>query len=160
MGIVELRRERASSMPEGAIAQALPRVPTRAQIVALERHLLDMPAVEIEPRHHFAKGIYAREIRIPAGTILTGKVHRTEHLNVLSEGEITVWTEDGMKRLQAPATIVSRPGTKRVGYAHTDTTWITIHGTDETDLDVLEAELIENEVLAGAAPLEELEGKS
>lgn len=160
MGIVEIRRDRAAGHVPIGLEAALPKVPTRAQIVALERHLLDMPALELEPVHHFAKGIYARELRIPAGTVLTGKVHRTEHLNVLSSGDITVWTEDGMKRLQAPATMVSRPGTKRVGYAHTDTVWITIHGTNETDLDALEAELIDNDLLAGLEPVEALEGKS
>lgn len=104
--------------------------------------MLDMPQVEIPPRHYFAQGLYAREITIPAGTVLTGKVHAAEHLNIISQGDITVWTEDGMKRLQAPFCLVSRPGTKRVGFAHTDTVWTTIHATTETDLAALERELI------------------
>lgn len=126
----------------------LPAVPTRAQIEALEGHMRREAQIDIPTRHYFAHGIYAREITIPAGVLLTGKVHRTEHLNILSAGEITVWTEDGMKRLRAPATIVSRPGTKRVGYAHTECVWTTIHGTHERDLDRLEAELIEAPAIA------------
>lgn len=147
--------------PTEAVAERvdlLPKVPTRLQILALEDHMRLMPQMTLDPVHHFASGIYARELRIPAGTLLTGKVHKTEHLNILSAGEITVWTEDGMKRLRAPFTMVSRPGTKRVGFAHTDVVWTTIHGTHERDLDRLEAELIETEMLAAAEPVA-LEGE-
>ena len=53
-----------------------------------------------------------------------------------------VWTEDGMREVAAPFTMVSRPGTKRVGYALEDAVWTTVHATTETDLAKLEAELI------------------
>lgn len=133
--------------PKPANIVPLAKVPTRAQIVRLENEMRKCEQIHIEPVHHFANGVYAREITIPAGTLLTGKVHKTEHLNIISQGRITVWTEDGMKTVEAPYTIVSRPGTKRVGLAHTDTVWTTIHGTHEKDLDRLEAELIESEDL-------------
>lgn len=114
----------------------------REKIDALETLMLREPQVEIEPVHHFAHGLYAREITIKAGTLLTGKIHRTEHLNIISKGRIIVWTEDGMREVAAPFTMVSRPGTKRVGYALEDTVWTTIHATMETDLARLERELI------------------
>jgi hypothetical protein len=114
----------------------------RDKIDQLEALMRREPQVEIEPVHHFAHGLYAREITIRAGTLLTGKIHRTEHLNVISQGRIIVWTEDGMREVSAPFTMVSRPGTKRVGYALEDTVWTTIHATAETDLVKLEAELI------------------
>lgn len=133
--------------PKPANIVPLQKVPTRAQIVRLENEMRKCEQLHIEPVHHFANGVYAREITIPAGTLLTGKVHKTEHLNIVSKGQITVWTEDGMKTVEAPYTIVSRPGTKRVGLAHTDTVWTTIHGTHEKDLDRLEADLIESEDL-------------
>lgn len=88
-------------------------------------------------------------MRIPAGTVATGKVHKTLHLNILSQGDVSVLTEDGMKRIQAPCTIVSPPGTKRAVYAHTDVVWTTIHGTHETDLEKLEADLIETVAIGG-----------
>lgn len=129
-----------------AIAQ---KAPSRAQIQSLEAHLAQMPQLEITTRHHFAKGLYAREIVIPAGTILTGKVHAEEHLNIVSKGRIAVWTEDGMREVSAPFTMVSRPGTKRVGLAIEETVWTTIHAnpTDDTDLALLEAKLIEPEAI-------------
>lgn len=125
----------------------LPNVPTVEQIFRLENELKKLEQIEIQTTHHFAKGIYAREIKIPAGTVLTGKIHKTEHLNIVSQGKIAVWTEDGMKVIEAPFTMVSRPGTKRVGYALEDTVWTTIHGTEEKDLERLETELIETPAL-------------
>lgn len=104
-----------------------------------------MPQVDIPLVHRFSNGLYAREIFIPKGTILVGKIHRYESLNIVSMGDITVLTEDGAKRVQAPYTVVSPPGTKRVGFANEDTVWTTIHATDETDLGKLEDDLILNE---------------
>jgi hypothetical protein len=98
--------------------------------------------IEIATTHYFAQGTYAREIFIPKGTLLTGKIHKTEHLNIISKGDISVMTEHGPMRVQAPFTMVSPPGTKRIGYAHEDTVWTTIHGTEETDVGKLEDQLI------------------
>jgi len=117
-------------------------VTVRDNILALERSMLEQPQVEIEPTHYFADGIYAREIVIPAGTLLTGKIHRTRHLNIVSKGKIAVVTEDGQKIIEAPCTFVAEAGTKRVGLALEDTVWTTIHASQETDLDKLETELI------------------
>jgi hypothetical protein len=99
-------------------------------------------AVTIETKHHFADGLYAREIFIPKGTLLTGKIHLFEHLNVISKGDISVMTEDGIKRITAPAMIVSKPGIKRVGFAHEDTVWTTIHACAEKDAGKAEAMLV------------------
>jgi len=123
----------------------LPKIPTREQIESLEKDMCQCKQVPIETRHYFANGLYAREITIPAGTLVTGEVHKEEHLNIMSQGRIIVWTEDGMKDVTAPFALVSKPGTKRVGFAVTDTVWTTIHANkeDEKDLDKLELRLIE-----------------
>lgn len=110
----------------------------------LEAAMAAFPQRPIEPVHRFADGLYAREITIPAGTLLTGKIHRTRHLNIVSKGEISVWTEgEPVRRIRAPFSFVAEPGTRRVGYAHEETVWTTVHATRETDLERLEAELIE-----------------
>ena len=98
--------------------------------------------IDLPVKHHFSQGVYARELHIPAGATLTGKVHKYANLNILSQGEISVSTEDGIVRVSAPFTIVSPPGTKRVAFAHTDCVWTTIHGTDETDLEKIEAHFV------------------
>lgn len=103
-----------------------------------------LPPIDLEPVHHFAPGIYARELTIPAGVLLTGKIHRTTHLNIVSQGSIVVWSEtEGTRRIDAPFAFVASPGTRRIGFALTDTVWTTIHATDLTDLDELEQVLIE-----------------
>jgi hypothetical protein len=95
-------------------------------------------------RHHLAPGMYCRELFIPAGACLTGKIHRTSHINIIAQGDISVLTEHGVRRFKAPCVLVSSAGIKRVGFAHADTTWITVHANpaDETDLDQLEAACI------------------
>lgn len=91
--------------------------------------------------HHICNGVYARELFIPAGTVLTGRIHKTKHISIVQQGDISVMTEEGMKRMQAPTVIQSDAGMKRAGYAHTDTIWITIHPTNLTDIEEIEDSL-------------------
>jgi hypothetical protein len=114
----------------------------RDKVNALETEMRRREQIEIPVKHYFSQGVYAREITIPAGTLLTGKIHKFEQLNILSAGEISVLTEDGIKRVEAPFTVVSPPGTKRIAFAHTDCVWTTIHGTQETDLEKIENHFI------------------
>lgn len=118
--------------------------PTRASIEQLEADMLLMPQVEVPTEHSFGPGFYARTITIQAGATVVGKVHATEHIFMVISGDITLSTEQGMKRVQGPYQVVCQPGVKRVGHAHTETVCTNIHITNETDLDVLEALLIDN----------------
>lgn len=111
----------------------------RDKVSFLEAEMLKQEQIAIPVKHYFSPGVYAREITIPADTLLTGRIHKYEQLNILSGGEISVLTDDGMKRVSAPFTVVSPPGTKRIAYAHTECTWTTILATDEKDPDVIEA---------------------
>jgi quercetin dioxygenase-like cupin family protein len=114
----------------------------RDKIMALEAAMLAMPerAVHIEPKHYFAPGLYLREITIPKGVTITGKIHKTEHLCILSKGDVSVWNGDGTHRLSASSVVKSMPGTKRAIYAHEDSVWINCHHNplNETDLDKIE----------------------
>ena len=98
--------------------------------------------IEIPVKHYFSEGVYAREIFIPAGTLLSGHVHKYLNLNIMSQGEMDILTEEGPIRVKAPFTVVSPPGTKRLAYAITDCVWTTIHGTHETNLDEIEKHFI------------------
>ena len=114
----------------------------RARIADLEAQMREMPQVELPLVHRFTKGLYAREMFIPKGTLLIGKIHRCETLSIISQGDISILTESGAERVKAPWTHISPPLTKRVGYAHEDTVITGIWATDETDLEKLEDELI------------------
>lgn len=114
----------------------------RQQVFEIEEWIRTLPPIDIPVRHYFSPGVYAREITIPAGTALTGEIHKYAQLNILSKGEMSVLTHEGVRRVTAPFTIVSPPGTKRAAIAHTECVWTTIHGTDETDLAKIEAHFI------------------
>jgi hypothetical protein len=88
---------------------------------------------------------YAREMLIPKGTLIIGKIHRHQHLNFISKGKVTVFTEFGQKHLEGPCTFVSEVGLKRAVYAEEDTLWTTVHLTQfesESELDKIEQEVI------------------
>ncbi|CAG9256002.1 hypothetical protein [Paraburkholderia caribensis] len=124
----------------------------RERVCALETQLEQLPQVDCPVRHHFAPGIYAREMTIPAGVVATGAVHRTEHLTIVSKGRLRITTDDGIREIAAPATFVSKAGIKRAAYAIEETVLTTIHATDETDVDMLVAQLTEStnaELLGG-----------
>lgn len=90
-------------------------------------------------------GTYAREMFIPKGTLIIGKIHRHEHLNFIMKGRVSVSTEFGPKYFEAPCMFVSEAGLKRAVYAEEDTIWVTVHMTKftgEENLDKMENELI------------------
>ena len=102
-----------------------------------------MPQLGEELFHHFADGLYAREMRIPQGAIIVGKQHRYPCINFIMSGVCeVVSTKDVRKRYTAPHIFVSPGGTKRAMVAIEDLTWVTVHPTTETDLDKIEEELI------------------
>lgn len=135
----------------------------RDRVFELERAIArDLPPVEMPTQDHFSHGVYARELSIPAGTVLTGKIHKFENLNVLLEGELLVLTDQGVQHVKAGQVVVSPPGTKRAAYALTNTRWLTVHGTHKTDVDEIESEFIaqdEAEFLSFCADQLKLEGK-
>lgn len=104
---------------------------------------LDVGPTACPVQHHFAPGAYGREMTIPAGLVVVGKIHKHAHINVISKGRAQVFTEqDGVLELAAPCTFVSSPGTKRVIHVLEETVWTTVHVTDKTDLAEIEREVI------------------
>lgn len=117
----------------------------RRQIADLEERMHELKTIPIEEfpvKHHFGGGMYAREMFIPAGTIVTGRIKKDEHISIISLGEVYEATEGSKRHIKAPYTMVSAPNTKRLVYAVTDVVWTTVHKTIETDLEKLDNELI------------------
>ena len=95
------------------------RATLRRQIFALEAAILEQEQRDCPVVHHYAPGVYVREMRVPPWTVLT---------------------EDGLQVLEAPCTILSKPGIKRVGRTFEEgATWSTIHANpdDCRDMDVI-----------------------
>jgi len=125
--------------------ESLTETPSYEKIVELEGELMKADQAELPTRHYILGGMYVRELLIRKGVCLTGRMHKTAHFNFVMKGSILVWTEQGMKKIDAPCILPSYPGAKRVGYALEDTIWATAHVTDKTDVSEIEEELIEPE---------------
>ncbi len=123
-------------------------IPSKEQIDRLQSEMVKLPQMELETEHYFSGGMYCRKLIRPAGTLIVGKVHLKDHFFLCAKGEIIAWSEKGMKTLKAGDIIESKAGTKRVTYAVMDSIGITFHKTDKTDLDDIEAELIEPDLTA------------
>ena len=106
-------------------------------------------------KHSFADGCYIREIFNPAGELLVTKIHKKEHPFFLMKGKMSILTEDGVKHVQAPHHGITKPGTKRIIYTHTDCVFVTVHATDKTDVAEIEKEVIANDFNDPAISLEE-----
>ena len=114
------------------------------KLAVIVKMLGDYEQAQCPLKHHFAPGVYIREIFMPADTIVIGKIHKTEHFNILQKGRCLILNEDGSNTvLQAPMTFVSGVGVQKVLYIQEDMVWSTVHLTNERDLDKLEAALIE-----------------
>ena len=123
-------------------------IPSKEQIDKLQAEMVKMPQAELQTEHYFSEGMYCRKLTRPAGTLIVGKIHKKSHFFLCAKGEIIAWTESGMRTLKAGDIIESQPGTKRVTYAISDAIGITVHKTDKTNLDEIEAELIEPDITA------------
>ena len=111
-------------------------LPNREKLLELEQIMLKMPQVEIPVKHYTHGSMYAREILIPKDTILTGKIHKFDHFDVMISGDITVSSDtEETIRMTGYNIFNGVPGKKRGGYAHEDTLWITFHYYPFTDLD-------------------------
>jgi hypothetical protein len=96
--------------------------------------------------HHFAPGVYAKEMIVPADVYITGMVHKTEHISIFLEGRMIVADgAGGSVEIAAPIVEIGKPGIKRAGHTVEQVRWITVHPTDETDIDTLESLLLTND---------------
>lgn len=101
--------------------------------------MLTMPQVQLETLHYFAGGMYLRWLFRPKGTVIVGKIHKREHFYLVIQGCVQVEKQV----MKAPFLVVSQPGTRRAVVALEDSVCITIHRTDEKDLEAIERELVE-----------------
>lgn len=88
--------------------------------------------------HHFigqdqAKGVYAKELRIPAGVWLISHVHNYDHMAILAAGVATLTVNGKEQTLTGPRAVTIKAGEHHKLLAVTDAVWFCIHPTDETD---------------------------
>jgi hypothetical protein len=96
-------------------------------IYRLEAELLKLPQVNMPVEHAFCAGLYARTMHIPAGTVLTGAIHREESFFLVRKGQLIVSTDSGSRTLAPGDMSVSKIGAKRAGITLTDVEVTTFH---------------------------------
>jgi len=87
---------------------------------------------------HWSYGIYGRELFLPKDVMIAGEIHKYPNMNVICKGDISIFIDGAIKRVQAPYIFVAPAGSKRIAYAHEDTIWFMPHRTDETDVNKIE----------------------
>ena len=121
----------------------------RNNIMTFEQQLLALPTsygesdkpggeevTKINPlQHKFVDGMYIREIFTPKGQIFTTAIHKKDHMYFFMKGDLSILSEDGIKRIKAPYYGITTAGTKRIVYVHEDTIWITVHETKAKTVD-------------------------
>jgi len=135
---------------------------TREQVMALETAMRDMPDQLTEEdltTHHFADGVYLREMYMPEGSVVVGKIHRTRHLTIIASGTVQITTDKGIETITGPAVFVSPAGAKKAIHAITEATLMNPHPTEETDLVKIEQQFIAPSFEALEHNIEALENK-
>lgn len=95
----------------------------------------------------FAEGMHIREIKIPKGIFAIGKIHLHQHVSFLLKGKmIMVDEENGRQIIEAPITVISKPGIKRAVYAIEDCVFTNVFSnpSNETNIDKLEKNNVVN----------------
>jgi len=134
-------------------------LPTREKIQSLQEAMLHMQSEQPEPRHFFAPGMYLRELTVPAGMLMVGKIHKHEHFLLVLRGRAAVISEFDRVVVEAGHISNSPAGVKRIVLALEDTQFVTVHVNkeDSQDLTIIEADHIDPEILGlGASKKQEV----
>jgi|TARA_R110002020_G_C16229855_1_gene768244 hypothetical protein len=119
----------------------------RERVMTIEENIRELDGVMVGKEtqqvcpveHRFEHGHYTRVARCQAGVLAVTEIHRFSHPFFFMEGEASILTEDGVHRMKAPYFGITKAGTKRVVYMHTDTVMVTVHQTKESSVDEAEA---------------------
>lgn len=125
-------------------------------VARLARDIARDPIPMNEPKHFFGDQCYVRELTISKETVVVGAKHKKRHVFAVIKGWMWVYDGKEKRRVEAGDVFESQPGTQRAAWApEVDCSCLAIHGTQETDLQKLEADLVEMERLA-YEPMEKL----
>lgn len=112
----------------------------------VEAQMHEIGVTEFETTGFFCGGIYVRTVFVPAGSYLTSMIHKVEHPYVLSEGQLTMFTQDGEQVVKSPHINITLAGTRRFARADTDVLFTTFHRTDKTMEADVELEVVEKRI--------------
>jgi hypothetical protein len=114
------------------------------RLEAFEGWLATLDLVEVPTFHHFAEGLYIREIHAPQDTVLIGHEHHDECWNVMQRGLVLTINNGTVSEFRAPVMVKSGAHTRKASVVVEDMIWATIHPNpdNETDIAKLEERLL------------------
>lgn len=91
-------------------------------------------------KHSFSEGVYIREMFMPQGGLVIGKLYKISHTWFLLSGELEVATDEGNEYYMGPCYVNAPEGTKRVLHAVSDVVFVNVYPNPDniTDTDKLE----------------------
>ncbi len=105
--------------------------------------LASLPPTDAPVKNIFTPGLMTRTIFMKAGSVHLSKRHGTEHQFVVMQGACLVSENGGHQFMMvAPFHGVTKPGTWRKLFIIMDCVWITMHPTDKTTVEEVEADII------------------
>lgn len=104
-------------------------------ILELEQEILKHPQVEMPVETHYCNKMCARTLKIPAGTILTGAIHKDDCFFVVRQGQLVVTTDADPVILNVGDMTITKALTKRAGIAITDCIVTTFHNNNDNSID-------------------------
>lgn len=104
-----------------------------------ENHLLSLPQIQesgYQLKEYVSGGLYCRQITIPKGACITGRIYKFDHVEILLSGDISILAADGgEKRHSGLKVIEAQSGKRQAGFAHEETVWLTINPVPDIPLD-------------------------
>jgi hypothetical protein len=113
---------------------------------SVEKAILESPdlILTVPVENLFTDGLYMRRVKLEKGSLVTSKVHKTQHPFMIMKGCVLVWDADSKEAslIFAPYVGVTEPNTRRMVYVVEDCDWITCHPNhDNIDLQEMEEKI-------------------
>lgn len=105
-----------------------------------EAFLATLPGTDVPTFHHFAEGVYIREIHAARDTVLIGYEHRGECLNIMSQGRVLTIVNGAVREFVAPCILKSGAHTRKASIVVEDMRWATAHPNPDNETDIAKLE--------------------
>lgn len=98
--------------------------------------------IDLNIKHHFSDGVYAKQMALPKGHFALSHKHNYSHLSILASG-VAVVEVDGVEATYiAPACIEIKAHAEHKITALENVVWYYVHATNETDVSKIDEVLI------------------
>jgi hypothetical protein len=106
---------------------------TEDQVLDLvEAEIASRPQLDLPVAACFTKGLYSRQLFMPAGIEISSECHKTQHQFIIAFGVVDIYLKGrGWERVAGYKHGITEPGTRRVFRTITDTMLITFHPIDK-----------------------------